>query len=153
MLRFLVSLGTRAIRAMCRRRAELVIENLALRQQVAALKKERPRPRLDDTDRGFWVALRASWPQWASRLFIVNPDTATIRKGESDRPSESGVDCTTVTSGVRLPDTVFVAAPRELRLNTLNPPATIPASLSRVSTSSPAPVQQQRWPASPVLDQ
>ncbi len=41
---FLVSLGARALRAMCRRRADLVIENLALRQQVTALKKERPHP-------------------------------------------------------------------------------------------------------------
>ena len=41
---FLVSLGARAIRAMCRCRADLVIENLALRQQVTVLKKERPRP-------------------------------------------------------------------------------------------------------------
>ena len=72
---FLVSLGTRAIRAMCRRRADRVIENLALRQQVAALKKERPRPPLDDADRAFWVALRQSWPGWASRLVIVNADT------------------------------------------------------------------------------
>ena len=45
---FLVSLGVRAIRAMCRRRADLVLENVALRQQVTALKKERPRPPLDD---------------------------------------------------------------------------------------------------------
>ncbi len=64
---FLVSLGARAIRAMCRRRADLVIENLALRQQVTALKKERPRPLLDDVDRAFWVALRTSWPSWAIR--------------------------------------------------------------------------------------
>ncbi len=68
----LVSLGARAIRAMCRRRADLVIENLALRQQLTALKKERPRPPLEDTDRAFWVALRSSWPAWASRLVIVN---------------------------------------------------------------------------------
>ncbi len=72
---FLVSLGARAIRAMCRRRADLVIENLALRQQVTALKKERPRPPLDDVVRAFWVALRTSWPSWASRLAIVNTDT------------------------------------------------------------------------------
>ena len=72
---FIVSLGARAIRAICRRRAELVIENLALRQQVVALKKERPRPQLDDTDRAFWVALRTSWPAWASRLVMVNSDT------------------------------------------------------------------------------
>ena len=59
---FLVSLGVRAIRAMCRHRADLVLENVALRQQVTALKKERPRPLLDDTERAFWVALRGSWP-------------------------------------------------------------------------------------------
>ena len=69
---FLVSLGVRAIRAMCRRRADLVLENVALRQQVTVLKKERPRPPLDDTERAFWVALRGSWPVWASRLLIVH---------------------------------------------------------------------------------
>ena len=37
-----------------------MIENLALRQQVTALKKERPRSPLEDTDRTFWVALRAN---------------------------------------------------------------------------------------------
>ena len=72
---FLVSLGARAIRAMCRRRADLVMENLALRQQVIALKNERPRPLLGDIDRGVWVALRSSWPAWANRLVIVNADT------------------------------------------------------------------------------
>ncbi len=59
---FLVSLGARAIRAMCRRRAALMIEKLDLRQQVTALKKERPQPPLEDTDRAFWVGLRASGP-------------------------------------------------------------------------------------------
>ena len=72
---FLVTLGARALRAMCRRRADLVLENLALRQQVTALKKERPRPPLEDVERAFWVALRESWPVWASRLVIVNADT------------------------------------------------------------------------------
>ena len=42
LLIFLVSLGAQGVRAICRRRADLVIENLALRQQVAALKMERP---------------------------------------------------------------------------------------------------------------
>ena len=58
---FIISFGAQAIRAIFRCRADLVIENLALRQQVVALKKERPRPLLDDTDRAFWVALRQSW--------------------------------------------------------------------------------------------
>ena len=32
-------------------RADLAVENLALRQQLAVLKRNRPRPRLDDMDR------------------------------------------------------------------------------------------------------
>ena len=75
LLVFLVTLSVRALRAIFRTSEELLIENLALRQQVAALKKERPRPVLDDLGRAFWVALRASWSGWASRLVIVNPDT------------------------------------------------------------------------------
>jgi hypothetical protein len=54
LLIFFFSLGTRAIRAICRRRADLVLENLALRQQVTVLKNERPRPPLEDVDRTFW---------------------------------------------------------------------------------------------------
>ena len=72
---FLVSLGIQALRALCSCRADLVIENLALRQQVTALKKERPRPTLGDTDRAFWVALREVWPGLTSRLVLVKADT------------------------------------------------------------------------------
>jgi len=71
---FLVTLSVRALRAIFRTREELLIENLALRQQVAAPKKERSRPVLDDLDRAFWVALRTAWPGWTSRLVIVKPD-------------------------------------------------------------------------------
>jgi len=56
-------------------RMELALENLALRQQVAALKRERPRPRLTDFDRLFWVALRERWYDWANALIIVKPET------------------------------------------------------------------------------
>ena len=83
LLVFLVSLGARAIQAMCRCRADLVIENLALRQQVATLKKERPRPALDDSFRAFWVAFRTAWPGWASRLVLVKAET--VAKWHRDR--------------------------------------------------------------------
>jgi len=75
LLAFLVSLGAYATRALFLSRADLIAENLALRQQVAVLKRQRPRPPLDDVDRACWVALRASWPGWASRLLIVDADT------------------------------------------------------------------------------
>jgi len=83
LLIFLVTLCVHALRAIFRTPGELLIENLALRQQVAALKKERPRPVLDDVDRAFWVALRDAWPGWVSRLVIVNPDT--VAKWNRDR--------------------------------------------------------------------
>ena len=83
LLIFLVTLGVRALRAVFRSREELLIENLALRQQVSAMTKKRPRPVLDDVDRSFWVTLRASWPGWASRLVIVTPDT--VAKWHRDR--------------------------------------------------------------------
>ena len=75
LLVFLVSLGAYAIRALFLSRVDLLTENLALRQQIAALRRQRPRPPLDDVDRAFWVALHASWPGWANRLLIVDPDT------------------------------------------------------------------------------
>ena len=75
LLVFLVTLCVHALRAFFRTRGELLIDNLALRQQVATLKKERPRPVLHDVDRAFWIALRAAGPRWATRLVIVNPDT------------------------------------------------------------------------------
>ena len=71
----LVAIIVRVIRAVARSRAGLILDNLALRQQVTALKRERPRPHLDDGDRGFWVALREAWPGWIDRLVIVTPET------------------------------------------------------------------------------
>jgi putative transposase len=70
-----VALVVQVVRALSRSRADLVLENLALRQQLGTLKRKRPRPRFDDADRGFWVALRETWPGWASRLVIVTPET------------------------------------------------------------------------------
>jgi hypothetical protein len=45
------------VQALFNKQADLAIENLALRQQLAVLKRKRPRPPLDDLDRAFWVAL------------------------------------------------------------------------------------------------
>ena len=44
--------------AAVRSRSALVLENLALRQQVAVLKRKRPRPFLNRFDRLFWTTLR-----------------------------------------------------------------------------------------------
>ncbi len=78
-----MTLAVHTLRALFRTREELLIENLALHQQVIALKKQRPRPLFDDMDRAFWIALRTAWPGWSKRLFIVNPDT--VAKWNRDR--------------------------------------------------------------------
>jgi len=64
LLVFGISFTIRVLRAAFRSRANLIIENIALRQQVATLIRERRRPALNDADRAFWVALRAAWPKW-----------------------------------------------------------------------------------------
>jgi len=55
--------------------AYLALENLALRQQLAVLKYQRPRPALTDTDRRFWVLLSRIWSGWRASLHFVQPET------------------------------------------------------------------------------
>ena len=56
-------------------RRDLMLENLALRQQLAAYKARRRHPRIRAADRAFWVALQRLWARWADVLVIVKPDT------------------------------------------------------------------------------
>jgi len=56
-------------------RQALVIENLALRQQVAVLKRHVRQPRTTAADRRFWVALRALHDGWKECLHLVSPAT------------------------------------------------------------------------------
>src|SRR5262249_55281834 len=55
--------------------AALAVENLALRQQLAVLKRTTPRPKLRRRDRVFWVCLAKLWSGWRSALVIVSPAT------------------------------------------------------------------------------
>jgi putative transposase len=59
---------------LCSRR-ELLLEILALRQQLTILKARHPRPRLTAPDRVFWVMLRRFWPGWKRALVIIQPET------------------------------------------------------------------------------
>jgi putative transposase len=53
----------------------LVVENLALRQQLSIYRRKQKRPRLTRWDRLFWIALAAQWQGWRKYLFVVHPDT------------------------------------------------------------------------------
>ena len=56
-------------------RRMLFLENLALRQQLAALKRRDARPRLAVFDKLFWVMARRFWSGWKQALIVVNPGT------------------------------------------------------------------------------
>ena len=64
-----------AIGVFFRSRTDTAIEVLALRQQVAVLKRKRPRPTFNSGDRLFWTTLRAVWSRWADVLVILKPET------------------------------------------------------------------------------
>src|ERR1700757_4731853 len=64
------------VRVFCQSRSDTAIEVLALRQQVAVLKRKRPRPVLNSWDRLFWTTLRHLWSRGSDVLVIVKPETA-----------------------------------------------------------------------------
>ena len=53
----------------------LLLENLALRQQLALLKRKHPRPRMAAVDKIFWVFARRFWGAWKQSLLLVSPET------------------------------------------------------------------------------
>jgi len=58
-----------------RNRQNLLLENLALRQQLTVLKRKHPKPRHALLDKLFWVSARRLWPDWKNSLLLVTPET------------------------------------------------------------------------------
>jgi hypothetical protein len=58
-----------------RSRRSLLLEVLALRQQLAVLNTKHPQPRFALPDRLFWLVLRRLWSGWKEALVIVRPET------------------------------------------------------------------------------
>src|SRR5437016_14465519 len=58
-----------------RERRTLLLENLALRQQLVALKRRHPRPSLGLFDKLFWVIARSIWSAWKHSLILVTYST------------------------------------------------------------------------------
>src|SRR6202022_4340378 len=56
--------------------AELILENLALRQPLQIALRSHPRPRLSNRDRFLWVSMRRVFPtSWQRYLVVVRPET------------------------------------------------------------------------------
>src|SRR6516164_3357895 len=58
-----------------RSRQDLILENLALRQQLMALHANRPRRRLTAGHKLFWVSMLKLWSRWKEPLILVTPRT------------------------------------------------------------------------------
>ena len=71
------------LRMVLRERRDLALENLALRQQLAVLKRSQKRLKIKKQDRLFWIWLARTWAGWRGALIIVKPETVVgwHRKG------------------------------------------------------------------------
>ena len=86
------------LRDLLRPRGDLLLENLALRQQILVLQRANPKPPFNNADRTFWVLLCRWWAGWRRPLRLVQPETviAWHRKGWrlwwrwKSRPKEMG---------------------------------------------------------------
>jgi hypothetical protein len=74
MLCLLRLLRALAVDVFCSRR-DLLLENLALRQQLTVLRRRHPQPRFAPSHRLFWVMLRRLWSGWKQALILVQPET------------------------------------------------------------------------------
>ena len=74
MLELLIVIG-RALALALRGHQDLVLENLALRQQLTAVRRMSKRSPLRTCDRLFWIALTRIWRNWRTALVLVQPDT------------------------------------------------------------------------------
>ncbi len=61
-----------------RAKRSLLLENLALRQQLNVLRRSVKRPRVTVVDRLFWSVLCSIWSEWSKCLNIVKPETGCL---------------------------------------------------------------------------
>jgi putative transposase len=64
-----------AFRVAAASRTDLLLEIAALRQQLEVLRRSGAKPRMQRSDRRFWIWLYRNWPKWRKALVIVQPDT------------------------------------------------------------------------------
>ncbi len=93
----------RSIGLICRGHRAVALENLALRQQLAALTRTVTHPRLRRRDRLFWILLAKGWREWRTALMVVQPETVLrwhrqwlrrrwAQRSRSNRPGRPSTD-------------------------------------------------------------
>jgi putative transposase len=63
------------VRLLTEDRQRLALENIALRHQLAVLRRSVNRPRIHDSDRVFWILMMRALKDWKDAVHIVKPET------------------------------------------------------------------------------
>jgi hypothetical protein len=58
---------------------DIILENLALRQQLSLYKAKKQKVRLNEIDRTLWIALKETWAKWLDVLVFVKPEAVLAR--------------------------------------------------------------------------
>jgi hypothetical protein len=58
-----------------KKRRDMTLGNLALRQELGVLKRKKGVPKLKEKDRVSWAVLSRIWPAWREALHLVKVDT------------------------------------------------------------------------------
>ena len=74
-MKILAKLIFEFLRLIFRSKQGIVLENLALRQQLTVQQRSIKRTKIKNTDRIFWVWLSRIWNDWRSSLIVVKPKT------------------------------------------------------------------------------
>jgi hypothetical protein len=70
---FLPQWAVQTLLSILKTRQKLILEYLALRQQLAVLNRSTKRPQLTPSDHMLWVRLSRIWSHWDEPLLIVHP--------------------------------------------------------------------------------
>src|SRR5947208_6735386 len=81
-----------ALRAALRTRTDLTLENLALQQQLALLRRRSKRPKFGLLDRAFWMWLSQWWTRWSEVLHVVKRALGSERQARKFHASTSRLD-------------------------------------------------------------
>jgi putative transposase len=106
----------RLLGLLCRGHRAVALENLALRQQLAALTRTRKRSQVRRHDRLFWVCLASAWRGWRSALVVVHPDTVVrwhrqwLRRQWTRRSAQGRSGRPSTTTAIRALVTKIAAA-------------------------------------------
>ena len=67
---------------------DLLLENIALRQQLSTYLIKKTKPKLTDLDRSFWIVLKHIFGKWRDSLVIVSRRLSSI--GRTDELRSTG---------------------------------------------------------------